>query len=235
MKFSEYCKLEEQFNMVSDQRLGSNPGGTYTHSPSGDKYYVKFPHDPQQAHVEVATAELYNTMGIKTLNPKIVNIDGKTGVATKWQDSVKSFQHPVEYQYAIKNKDRMHELAKMHHAAILTGNRDIVGMDYTNVMSNKHTGELVSADQGGSMHFRAQGAKKPFGADIEDVQSFQNPRFESGQVFSQVPHAELKAAAVHLNKVTDDVVDSIIAKHNLPKENAVVIKQRRDLLLKHFA
>jgi hypothetical protein len=235
MRFSEYCKLEEQFNITSNRRLGSNPGGTYTHSPSGDKYYVKFPYDPEQAHVEVATADLYNAMGIRTLNPKIVNIDGKTGVAAKWQDHVKSFQHPIEYSYAIKNKDRMHELAKMHHAAILTGNRDIVGMDYTNVMSDQHTGELVSADQGGSMHFRAQGAKKPFEGEIGDVDSFQNPRFESGQVFSQVPYVSLKAAATHLNGVTDDVIDGIISKHNLSKETATVIKQRRDLLLKRFA
>lgn len=231
MKFSEYITLEESFTEQSSSRqLGSNPGGTFIHQPSGERYYIKFPRDPEQAHVEVATAKLYNAMGIRTLNQEIVNVDGKVGVATKWNHAVKSLSNAQQYHSMMNDPKHADMIARMHHAAIVTGNRDIVGLDYSNVMHDKTADELVSADQGGSMHFRAQGDKKPFIGEIGDVESFQNPNYASGSVFSKLPHDVLKAGVPHLDKLTDDVIDRVANEHGLSKEKAAVIKQRRDLL-----
>ena len=175
--FTEYKALAESYVPEEGTQYGSNEGGVFTHQPSGQKYYVKFPKNPEQAHVEAATASLYSAMGIKTLEPKVKQIEGRTALVTKWQPHIKSLTSHRDYHSEIQDPKREHELALIHHGAIITGNRDVVGLDYTNVMKNHETGELVSADQGGSMHFRAQGAQKEFSADVSDVHSFQNPLY----------------------------------------------------------
>ncbi len=234
LTFKQYCKLYEDYRSVPGTRYGSNPGGLHIHEPTGEQYYVKYPKSPEQAHVEAATADLYNALGIRTLNPEVKQIGGKTALVTKWDDNLNSLQNAKDYHNEIKNSDREKELALMHHAAIMTANRDIVGMDYTNVMKDKNTGQLVSADQGGSMHYRAQGAPKDFDADISDVHSFQNPRYESGSVFSKVNPVVLKQESEKLKNLTDDQVDSIMNKHGLG-HLADTVKARRDMLIKHYS
>ena len=234
LTFSQYSKLFEEYTAHPGTRYGSNPGGVYTQSETGNKFYVKFPRSPEQAHVEAATSELYNAIGIKTLNPEVKDIGGKTALVTPWQNNLQSLQSHHDYHDEIKNPENEHSLALMHHGAIMTGNRDIVGMDYTNVMKDKNTGGLVSADQGGSMHYRAQGMPKAFEKDINDVQSFQNPQYESGKVFSRVSPAAFKEQSAKLKNLTDDQVDSIMNKHGLGHLSDVV-KARRDMLIQHYA
>jgi hypothetical protein len=233
ISYSQYCKLFEEYTPQPGTRYGSNPGGVHVHQQTGEKYYVKFPRSPEQAHVEAATADLYNALGIRTLNPEVKEIGGKTALVTKWNPSLHSLQSSRDYHAEIQNPEREKELALMHHAAIMTANRDVVGMDYTNVMKDQHTGQLVSADQGGSMHYRAQGAPKAFEADIADVHSFQNPEYESGKVFSRVNPATLKETSAKLKDLTDDTIDSIMQKHGL-SHLAPVVKARRDMLVKHY-
>lgn len=236
MRFSEYITLTESFvEHPQSRRLGSNPGGTFVHQPSGEHYYIKFPHNLEQAHVEVATAKLYNAMGIKTLNPSIVNVDGRVGVAAKWDHGVKSLTSPSQYHELMMTPKHADMIGRLHHAAIVTGNRDIVGLDHTNVMYDKRSDELVSADQGGSMHFRAMGDKKPFIGEIGDVYSFQNPEYASGQVFGRLNRSWLVGAASHLDKLSDELIDSVANEHGISREKANVIKQRRDLLKQHFS
>ena len=234
LRFSQYCKLYENYKPIPGTRFGSNPGGVHIHEPTGQKFYVKFPKSPEQAKVEAATADLYNALGIRTLNPEVHDIGGRTALVTRWDDNLHSLQDSRDYHNEMKDPEREKELALMHHAAIMTANRDIVGMDYTNVMKDKNTGQLVSADQGGSMHYRAQGAPKDFEPDISDVQSFQNPRYESGSVFSRVNPDVLKQQSVKLKNLTDDQVDSIMNKHGLG-HLADTVKARRDMLIKHYS
>jgi hypothetical protein len=232
--FKQFKKLIENYTEQPYTQYGSNKGGIHIHEPTGQKFYVKFPKSNEQAKVEAATADIYNALGIRTLNPHTEDINNRTAVVTPWQDNLKSFESAREYHSAIKDPAREHELALMHHAAIMTGNRDVIGMDYTNVMQDKATGQLVSADQGGSMHYRAQGAPKEFAADISDVRSFQNPMYQSGEVFSKVNPDVLKASAQKLKSLDDTTIDSIMDKHGL-SQHAPVIKARRDMLIKHYS
>jgi hypothetical protein len=231
--FKEYAQLAEEFIPHQGTQYGSNDGGVYTHKPSNQKYYVKFPDNEEQARVEVATADIYKSMGIKTLSPVVKHVDGKTAVVTKWQDDAKSLTSPKEYHSAMQDPVHADHLALMHHGAIITGNRDIVGLDYNNVMKHKTTGELISADQGGSMHFRAMGGPKEFKSNIADVHSFQNEAYPSGRVFSKLDRSTLKNAAAKLHTLTDDTIDSIMKKHGL-EAHAQTIKDRRDMLINHY-
>jgi hypothetical protein len=227
--FKEYCQLAESYSKEPNSKLGTNPGGVYTHEPSKQKFYIKFPHNPEQSHVEAATAELYGHMGVPTLEPKTKEIDGKTGIASKWNPDLEILGHPDN----VENRHH-YDLALMHHAAVVTGNLDIVGMEYDNIVKNKKTGDLMSVDQGGAMHFRAMGDKKDFGPSItKEIQGFQNPAYQSGRVFSKIPHETFKAASKHLDKLTDEKIDATMKAHGL-EHLAGVIKTRRDLLKRHY-
>jgi hypothetical protein len=234
ISFSKFKLLEENLVPEHGTQYGSNEGAVHVNTTTGEKFYVKYPKSEEQAHVEAATSDIYNALGIKTLNPKVKDVNGRSAVVTKWKSDIDSLTSPEDYHRMMSNPERAKELALMHHASIMTGNRDVIGLDYTNVMKNFKTGELYSVDQGGSMHFRAQGGNKPFEADISDVESFQNPRYSSGQVFSRLPKEVLKDTSKDLNKLTDVHIDMIMKKHGLEKY-ANVIKNRRDMLIKHFA
>jgi hypothetical protein len=233
--FTEYKTMGEEWIPHAGTQYGSNEGGIHTHQPSNQKFYVKYPFKSEQAHVEAATADLYNEMGIRTLNPKTKEIHGRTAVVTPWQDGVKSMSHHSDYESAAKDPKRSLELARIHHGAVLTGNLDIVGLDYANVMKDQKSGELVSADQGGAMHFRAMGGSKDFPSDIsKEMSGFKNPAYQSGQAFQHVHPEHFKEAAKSLLNLTDNKVDEIMSKHGLEKYSDVV-KSRRNQLLDHYA
>lgn len=233
--FSEYKTLEESFVKQAGTQYGSNPGGIHTHEPSGRKFYIKFPYNDEQSHVEAATAELYNHLGVKTLEPKVVDVDGKKGVASEWNADVSPMGSSSAFNDVVKDPSKAHQLALMHHAAVVTGNLDIVGLEYDNILKHTHTGDLVSVDQGGAMHFRAMGDQKDFSPSIhKELSGFQNPAYQSGRVFSQLPHEVLRTAAKSLDNLTDAKIDLTMKSHGLG-HLANVVKTRRDLLKQHYA
>lgn len=235
LTFKEFSQLTEEYQPQRGTQYGSNPGGIHLHQPSMRKMYVKFPYNPEQAHVEAATSDLYKEMGIKTLDPVVKHIDGKTAVVTPWNEHVAPMRSAENLHNAMRDPNRVNELANMHHAAVITGNLDIVGMEYDNILQHKHTGDLISADQGGAMHFRAMGDQKDFGPSIsKEIGGFQNPAYQSGKVFSRIPHAAMQSAAKNLDTLSDEKIDAIMNKHGLG-HLAHVIKTRRDLLKQHYA
>lgn len=235
LTFKQYALLEDTYSREPGTQYGSNEGGVYTHEPSQRKFYIKFPKTAEQAHVEAAAADLYKTMGIKTLDPVVKQIDGRTAVITPWNEHVAPMHSASKLHTAMQDPQRAHELALMHHAAVVTGNLDIVGLEYDNILHHKHLDHLISADQGGAMHYRAQGEQKDFEPNIrKELSGFQNSAYQSGRVFSKLSPETMKQAASSLNLMTDDKIDSIMQQHDL-SHLAPVVKQRRDLLKQHYA
>lgn len=218
----------------SGGRLGSNPGAVHT-DPSGQKHYVKFYPNPDQARSEVLTSKIHKHMGINSPELSLVNKAGKIGVASPWNDNLKTMR-PKEFNSV--NEKQATQIATMHHAAVLTKNWDIVGLEHENIMKD-HNGDLHSVDHGGAFNFRAQGAHKDFGPDISEVKSLRNPDNASGQVFNHVfknhPEASKKALEAVKNINPDHVKglfkDSGLANH---KELAGNFLQRRDKLISHY-
>ena len=176
-------ELQEEFQKVGD-RLGSNPGGVHVDTETGNKVYVKHYQNPDQAKVESLTGKIHEHMGIKTLKPEYKVVAGKHSVVTPWNDKLERM-HPSDFAHL--NTDQQHTIGKMYHAAILTKNWDIVGLEHDNIERHKETGELHSVDSGGAFHFRAQGAPKEYGPDIDEKHSLiSRPGSPSTQVFKTV-------------------------------------------------
>lgn len=231
IKFSQY--LKEEYERVGNTQYGSNPGGVHIHKETGDKYYIKFPRNPEQAKVEVATAKIYEKLGIKTLKPDLVNVNGKIGVRTKWLENHK----PIGYGFRNKVKPEHGEaMAKLYHGAVITGNRDAVGLEFDNILHSP-SGDLLSVDQGGSMHFRAMGGSKDFhGNEIGEFESMRNPEYPSGEFFNHAVKPEHEKASLEAikNNLTDEHIDSIINEVGLDQKHADVIKQKKALLLSKY-
>ena len=173
--------ITEIFTKVPGTQYGSNDGGVHT-DEHGNKHYVKYYKNPDQAKVEALTGKIYEHMGIRTLKPEYHQIGDKHAIVTKWNDSLSSVK-PHEFDNVTHEQAK--DLAKMHYAATLTKNWDIVGLEHDNIMKD-HEGKMVSVDHGGSFHFRARGSAKDYGPDIKEKESLKNNHEASGHVFSSL-------------------------------------------------
>lgn len=181
-------------------KLGSNEGGLYDFG--GKQYYVKFYKNVEQAKSEVLAAQVINGLGVKTLQPQLGKIGGRTAVITPWQ----SVQHIAWQNGAVQNltKEQRVQLAQMYYAAVLTKNWDVLGLDYSNI--GMLDGNLVQLDTGGSFKFRAQGGAKEYGPDIAERDSLMNPTIPSGKVFSELKKIDLEAFKLALSKIEKPAV-----------------------------
>ena len=233
IRFTTRIALLENYEQHGPQ-LGSNPGGVFIHKDTGQKSYIKFPANPEQAKTEVATAKIYHHLGIKTLNPTLEHVNGKLGVKTDWNDQLSNLGKPTKQ---ATTPEHANQLALMHHAAVITGNQDVVGLDYDNIMKHHNTKDLYSIDQGGSMNFRAQGAEKPFDANIDLLHSFKTPRYTAQHVFGKA-HEEHPDSHNHavtaLKNLKDEHIDAVVSDVGLHSAISDVIKKRRDMLINHF-
>lgn len=176
----------EEVNMVHQPgtKYGSNPGGIHF-DQQGGKHYVKYYRNPDQARVEELSSKIFNHMGIETPGPKVKKVNGKLAVTTPWNDHYKRLD-PEDFENL--GPEHHKQIARMYHAAVLTKNWDVVGLEHDNIVHNPKTDNLVQVDTGGSFHFRAQGEPKEggYGDDVKEVNSLRTPHWPSGHVFNHV-------------------------------------------------
>jgi hypothetical protein len=78
-------------------------------------------------------------------------------------------------------------MARIFQASVLTGNWDVVGMSYDNVMLGKN-GRLAMIDAGGSFKFRAQGGAKAYEAVPNEVNTLRDAKLnpQAASVFNAI-------------------------------------------------
>lgn len=220
---------------IPNTQRGSNPGGIYE-AADGSKHYVKFYADPNQARTEVAAARLYERMGIQTLQPRFIEIDGRTGVTTRWVDGLTKLS-PNDLAAA-----HLDDLAAAFNASVVTKNWDVIGLDFDNLVRHPN-GRLVLVDAGGSFKYRAQGGAKPFGADIDDVKSLKDPATNPSAAraffgLQKDVFAVERAAKATLKKLSKAAVERELALAGFDakaaKALAATLDARRKLLLDRY-
>jgi SPP1 gp7 family putative phage head morphogenesis protein len=221
---------------VPGTQRGSNEGGLYT-APDGTQFYVKFPADFDQARGEVASAAIYRMMGVETVEPRLVNVGGRNAIASKFRPELKKVgaKELTEAQYA-------EDIAKVYHASVLTKNWDAVGLNFDNLMISD-AGRVVIVDTGASFYWRAQGARKPFGPDIDEVKSLldsgKNPQTTRVflEQFSRDVFLEQRGAYPLMN-LTREMVEAEFRRVGFPESEVAqltgALVGRRDLLLDRY-
>lgn len=186
--FAEF--ISEGLRKEPGSQLGSNEGGVHT-DDQGQRFYVKHYGNAEQAKVEALAGKIYGHMGIHTVSPEHKIINGKPSVVSKWNDDLEKME-PHHFEKLTPHQAT--QVGKMYHAAVLTKNWDIVGLEHDNILRSKKTGDLHSIDTGGAFHFRARGAPKDYGPDIDEHSSLRKENPQSAHVFNAVfknhPHAE---------------------------------------------
>jgi hypothetical protein len=213
-------------------QLGTEKGGTYI-GPDGAKYYVKTPDNPARAHNEVLAFKLYELAGGNVAKSELVQVEGKTGIATKWMGSAEKSDWNAE------DKKLAHSDFALH---AWLNNWDAVGAGSENPMDNikKFEGKMVLVDAGGSLEYKGMGGagKKQFLPNAPEFDSLLNPKVNPtmAKVFGGMTKNELFESSKKLHGVTNDMIDEAVKKYHLgtdaEKQNmASILKQRRDSIV----
>jgi hypothetical protein len=202
--YRQFSESEEHVKMTpeKDTQYGSNPGGIHT-DEHGQKHYVKFYKNHEQARSEVLAGKIYHHMGAHSVNPEFKHVNGKPAVVTKWNPDLKQMK-PHEFEKL--DKHQAHDVGRAYHAAILTKNWDAVGLEHDNLVKHKKTGKMHTVDTGGTFNFRAQGGHKDYGPDIAEHKSLRDNDQASGHVFSHVfkHHPEAESEGLKAVRGMDD-------------------------------
>lgn len=196
--FKQFLYEEENLTYTkTGSQLGSNPGGIHMGS-NGKQYYIKHYANADQAKVEALTGKIYDHLGIKTLKPEYVKINGKPSIRTEWNPNLEQMD-PKEFKNL--NPSQQDDIAKMFHGAVLTKNWDVVGLVHDNIVRDRNSGDLYSVDQGGSFHFRAQGGPKDYDPNIGEHESLVNSSGAAGDVFGHMMRNHPESVNSAIDKV----------------------------------
>jgi predicted DNA-binding WGR domain protein len=183
---------------------GSNPGGRFK-DESGVEWYCKFPASEEVARSEVLAAQLYSLAGVAGQDAKLITRSGKIGIASRWVDVSKAGS-PAK----LAATDGV--LSGFVVDAWL-GNWDVVGLGYDNLQVGAD-GQAIRVDAGGSLEYRAMGAKKPFGAKVSEIDTLRdkmvNP--QAAAVFGKITEADMTASAVKVAAVSESAIRQLVAK-----------------------
>lgn len=209
---------------------GSNPGGKFS-DPSGQDWYCKFPADEDTAKSEVLAAKLYALAGIAGQDAQLVTKGGKIGIASKWTDVKKA---------ASPGKLAAVDGAQSGFAVdAWLANWDVVGLNYDNLQVGPD-GKAIRIDAGGSLEYRAQGAKKPFGATVGEIETLRDAKLnpQAAAIFGKMTKADITASVAKVAAVSDDDIRDAVMQHGPGDEAAkkaladTLIARKKDLLAK---
>jgi hypothetical protein len=183
---------------------GSNPGGKFV-DDEGHEWYCKFPPDQQHARAEVLSAKLYEAMGLKGQDAKLIVKGGKVGIASRWVDVHKG---------TVAELQGTPGALSGFVADAWLANWDVVGMGYDNLQIGSD-GRAMRVDAGGSLMYRAQGAKKPFGNTVDEIDSMRDAKNNaySASVFGKMTTADMTASAKKVIGLSDDQIFDLVMEH----------------------
>ena len=184
---------------------GSNPGGRFK-DPSGQEWYIKLPASEAHAKNELLAAKLYEAAGIKVPELKLVTMNGKVCIASKWIGGLSKTKHPDELAMADG------ALSGFAVDAWLA-NWDVTGLGLDNLLVGPD-GKAVRIDVGGSLLFRAQGSPKgaAFGNEVTELQSLVDPKRNplSAALFGGMSKAAQEKSAERVLKVSDEQIAALV-------------------------
>lgn len=224
-------KIESvDWQKVSEQ-LGSNDGGWYEDAETRERHYVKWYENPDQAKVEYIANAVYGALGINAPRSQLVEMNGRIGVASGEIAGAKNI-HPKELM-------RHSDTPLGFIADAYLANWDVVGLDYDNMVAGED-GRIYRIDNGGTLHFRAQGEQKEFPADhVPELETMRNPLFQAGKVFANLKLDELRGQAERLcQQLTSKDIDQIVKASALDAETADAVRAaligRRRYIAEYF-
>lgn len=162
--------------------LGSNPGSWHVDRSTGDRWYVKFYRDPDQARCEYVANRLYRELGIPVPELRLALKGDRLATASHELKRIRNVPPDV----LMNHRD----VQKGFAADAWLANWDVVGLNYDNIVVSAD--RAYRMDQGGSLLFRARGAPKGslFRAkEVPELNTLKDPSInpQAAAVFRNVP------------------------------------------------
>ena len=209
-----------ELHQVSGQE-GSNPGGWFE-DKGRNRFYVKFYSDENRLRTEWLANQIYKEVDISVPEVSVRMVNGKLGLASK---EVKNLQGLTPGEMS-----RETDVLNGFVVDAFLGNRDVTGSAFDNILKSPD-GHCLRVDNGGTMIFRARGAKKEFPADeIVELDSMREPMYPAGQVFEGITEEEMaRQARVFVEKLTDAKIKEIVEAAGI-KDPSLVSELQKSLI-----
>lgn len=193
-------------NMVkTGSQKGSNTGGFYQDTTTGERYYIKEPASADIARNELLAAKLYEAAGVEVPELTLIEEGGITRLASKIVDGV------AENAAALK-AGKVAGVADNFVVDAWLGNWDVAGMGFDNLLVKG--GRAVRVDVGGALRYRAQGGLKgsAWGDNVLELETLRNSGInpQTAAVFKKVTQADLVAGARKVAAMTDAKIDDLV-------------------------
>ena len=228
----------EQINLDSLTQIGgqggSNKGGLYQDTQTGQKWYIKTPENEDFSRNEILTGKLYKLAGVDTPDTQMIEFEGKPSIASKIIDDLAADKNGLVNDKIAGVKDNFVIDAWL-------ANWDVIGLKYDNLLVKN--GKAYRVDTGSGLRYRAQGGKKgkDFGNTVIEIETLRdasiNPQATS--VFKSVTKEDIEAGVARLAKLDDDDIRALVFAHG-PKVEAraeqltkILIARKQDLMKRY--
>jgi TPR repeat protein/8-oxo-dGTP pyrophosphatase MutT (NUDIX family) len=153
-----YKTFNEKYEKIGKKPGGSAEGAIYRDTDTGIEYLIKEYKDDEMAVTEVMASRYYQALGVPTTQLSIINKDGKLVVRSEMVTLEK-----FNFNELKDNASAARQAGRIHAASALLKDRDVFGVDGTNVqvlVRDSTNKVMVQIDAGGSGKWRAQGELK---------------------------------------------------------------------------
>jgi hypothetical protein len=216
------------FEKVSE-KLGSNPGGIYKDPKTGKQYYVKI-QDKDRGNNEALGSALYREAGLDILKVDHGTLNGEPVTYTEWREGL------TPISKSIGSIDPDSPVMDGFAVDAWLANWDVVGTGYDNLSFDKD-GNPVRLDSGGSLLYRARGARKgeAFGDKVGELDTFRDTSNTTGELYKDISPSALQRSVKKLEAITPERIDELVDEYiSNPADNAELkekLKARRQFIL----
>jgi hypothetical protein len=204
--------------------LGGSTGARLMADAAGRKFVVKQGNSPGHIISENLADRLYEAMGVPVPAGKMSKgEDGQPAKVAEYVEGTPLAHLPRDEKPAAYAKLREHFVADA-----LLANWDVIGLAQDNIIVDKN-GAPHRIDNGGSLKYRAQGADKPFGPEVGEIDSMRKSN-QGKPVFGSLTDVEIagQVAKIVAKK------DKILAVAAGDREVQATLAKRIDYLAKRF-
>lgn len=206
---------------------GSNPGGEYE-APDGTHFFIKQSKSDLHAKNEVLASDIYQIAGINSLELGYsdVNGSGKLGtIAPMLSDAKDDFENKIK-----NDSEYRKEFQKGWAVDAWLANWDVIGLTFDNALTDG-TGKAIRIDPGGALLFRAMGSPKTDYMFTNTVGEWDSMRtdpdnYQAYAAFGDMTDAQVKESVAIVASFTDDMIDTLVDKHDFEGNTAFKLKER---------
>jgi len=212
----------DNFVQIGPQK-GSNPGGLFQDTETGEKWYVKFPDNIEAASNEALTAKLYELTGIDVPDYRFVTVDGKKGIASRFIEGLESNK--------AKLVAKTPGVAEGFAVDAWLANWDVVGLNFDNMLLKG--AKAYRVDTGGGLLYRAQGGSKgsAWGNTVTELDTLRDPRTnaQAAKVFGKLTDQQIEESVRRVLLVKDTDIEKLVEQFG-PRSVADRVKLAETLI-----